>query len=123
MKPKLTKPNNSWEKEFDRKFRNWFEDYQNENLDENGRKRLIYFITKTLQQQREEAVFEWFKEVKPIILIKDKDTHKTIDMLDLIYFKDRITCLHNGKFEYKSVNGKERVNHIKTLQSLKQDNK
>ena len=64
---------------------------------------------------KEYFVKKWFKKVIPIILIKDKNTGKTIDMLELFYFGDRIACTHNGKFEYKSTNGKERKDYLISL--------
>lgn len=60
-------------------------------------------------------VNRWFKRIKPIILIKDKKTDKTLDMLDLIYFVDKVIVLHNGVFTYKSSNGKERETSYKNL--------
>lgn len=65
---------------------------------------------------KEYFVKKWFKEVMPIILIKDRKTDKTLDMLDLLYFGDRILCSHNGKFKYKSTNGKEREVYLKGVQ-------
>jgi hypothetical protein len=61
------------------------------------------------------SVENWFKKHKPIILIKDKKTGKTIDMLDLFAMEDRVYVMHNGAFEYKSTNGKERAEYFKTL--------
>ena len=59
------------------------------------------------------SVKNWFIKHKPIILIKDKKTGKTLDMLDLIPSEDKILVMHNGAFEYKSTNGKERAEYFK----------
>jgi hypothetical protein len=64
------------------------------------------------------SVQNWFIKHKPIILIKDKKTGKTLDMLDLIPNEDRIFVMHNGAFEYKSTNGKERAEHFKEVKKL-----
>jgi hypothetical protein len=82
-------------------------------------KELLDFIKQEKQRTRKAVVEDWFKEVKPIILIKDKETDKTIDMLDLVFCGDRIACFHNGKFEYKSTNGKDRTDYLISLQNEK----
>jgi len=40
-------------------------------------------------------------------------------MLDLIPSEDRVFVMHNGAFEYKSTNGKEREEHYKAIQENK----
>ncbi len=66
--PSPTKPNNKWEKEFEKRFGYWFKDPMNENLDKGGKLGLKFFISKTLQQQREEVI----KEIEGIEELKDE---------------------------------------------------
>jgi hypothetical protein len=76
-------------------------------------------IQKAYLKGREEVetYLDYFRKVKPIILIKDKKTHKTLDMLDLVPMSDKVCCVHNGVFEYVSTNAKEREKHFLSIQS------